>query len=319
VEAVKDARDGKFTPDGQYIIAASDLILFWDSVTCQPVKLGSRSTTHSALDVLSSGNSIAISPDGGLIAIAWRHSISFHDTITGVWLFSLYADADEDDYDSVRSSAFSPDGQLIITSSDKDTLRVWDVHSRKVRHILDGHSIQGVNTCAFSPDGCTILSGGDDHTLRLWDTGTGQMSRTLAGHTGRVTGCGFSPDGHYIFSTSTDKTLRVWDPENGRLLACLFLPGDLESLGVHPSKKILICGDLGGAVYRLEIIGLNYGPIFCTAIERTEGLSLLCPVCRNSFLIKKEILGGEMTCPQEGCATRLKINPFMIEPFVQAK
>jgi WD40 repeat protein len=312
VEAVNDARDGKFTPDGRYILAASDLILFWDSVSCQPVKLGSNTTTHSALDVLRGGNSFAISPDGGLIAIAWRHSISFHDTISGTWLFSFHADADEDDYDSVRSSAFSPDGRLIITSSDKDTLRVWDVATRKVRYILDGHSIQGVNTCAFSPNGCSILSGGDDHTLRLWDTGTGQMSRVLAGHSGRVTGCGFSPDGRFIFSTGSDKTLRVWDPENGRLLACLFLPGDLQSLGVHPSKNTLICGDLGGAVYRLEIIGLNYGPIVCSAIERMEGLSLLCPVCQKPFLIEEESLGEEMTCPQAGCQTPMKINPFVI-------
>ena len=312
VEPVKDARDGKFTPDGRYIVAASDLILFWDSNTCQPVKLGSSSTTHSALDVLSAGNTFAISPDGGLIAIATRHSISFHETSTGIWLFSLHADADEDDYDSVRSSTFSPDGHLIATSSDKDILRVWDVPSRKLFHILDGHSIQGVNACAFSPDGRTIVSGGDDDTLRLWETATGQISGILAGHTGRVTGCDFSPDGLFIFSTSADKTLRVWDSGNGRMLARLFLPGDLQSLGVHPSKNILICGDLGGAVYRLEIIGLDYGPVICTAVEGSEGLSVLCPLCRQRLLIKKESLGGEMTCPKEGCNTRLKINAFLI-------
>ncbi|NJO17020.1 MAG: TIR domain-containing protein, partial [Thioploca sp.] len=58
---------------------------------------------------------------------------------------------------SVRTAAFSPDGQRVVTASADKTARVWDVHTGELRHSLVGHE-DWVNSAAFSPDGQRVVT-----------------------------------------------------------------------------------------------------------------------------------------------------------------
>jgi WD40 repeat protein len=42
--------------------------------------------------------------------------------------------------DSVRSVAFSPDGQLLASSSADNTIKLWDPTTGELRQTLEGHS-----------------------------------------------------------------------------------------------------------------------------------------------------------------------------------
>jgi len=53
-------------------------------------------------------------------------------------------------------------------------------------------------------------------------------------------------------------------------------------------------------------------PLIVTAVDSGAGLSVYCPVCNKASPLGKESLDREITCPQEGCHTRLKLNPFVI-------
>jgi hypothetical protein len=53
-------------------------------------------------------------------------------------------------------------------------------------------------------------------------------------------------------------------------------------------------------------------PLIVTAFDAGKGLSVYCPVCNKTSALSKELLDTEITCPQPGCSTRLKINPFVI-------
>ncbi|MBC1270553.1 hypothetical protein GNF07_26250, partial [Trichormus variabilis FSR] len=68
----------------------------------------------------------------------------------------------------VKSVAFSPDGQRIVSGSWDNTLRLWNVNGQPIGQPLIGHE-GAVNSVAFSPDGQCIVSGSWDNTLRLWD------------------------------------------------------------------------------------------------------------------------------------------------------
>ena len=70
--------------------------------------------------------------------------------------------------DAVRSAAFSPYGQRIVSGSHDNTLKIWDASSGKELQTLKGHD-GNVNHVAFSPDGQRIVSGSGDETLRIWD------------------------------------------------------------------------------------------------------------------------------------------------------
>jgi WD40 repeat protein len=74
---------------------------------------------------------------------------------------------------NVSAIAFSPDGQNLISGSFDQTIRIWDIKTRKIKATLDGHD-DGVNAVAISPDGKIIVSAGGaaqrdtDKKIKLW-------------------------------------------------------------------------------------------------------------------------------------------------------
>ena len=68
--------------------------------------------------------------------------------------------------DTVRSVAFSPDGQHIVSGSDDKLVKVWSVSARKEVASLAGHT-NCVYSVAFSPDGQHIVSGSDDNLVKV--------------------------------------------------------------------------------------------------------------------------------------------------------
>ncbi|MCB9000328.1 MAG: hypothetical protein H6540_09755, partial [Bacteroidales bacterium] len=67
----------------------------------------------------------------------------------------------------VRSVALSADGSRVVSGSDDNTLKVWDMASGEELRTLTGHS-GGVRSVALSADGSRVVSGSDDNTLKVW-------------------------------------------------------------------------------------------------------------------------------------------------------
>jgi WD40 repeat protein len=117
---------------------------------------------------------------------------------------------------AVYAVAVSPDGTRLASTSENQTVRIWDIRSSRrgevstALHVLTGHTgvAKGV---AFSPDGTRLATASDDHTVKIWDAETGEEYITLRGHLDRVTSVVFSPDGNRLASTSQDKTVRIWE------------------------------------------------------------------------------------------------------------
>ena len=144
--------------------------------------------------------------------------------------------------DQVTSVAFSPDGRQIVSGSDDQTLRLWDVATGEEVRQLSGHTDQ-VTSMAFSPDGRQIVSGNGDQTLRLWDVATGEEVRQLSGHTGWVTSVAFSPDGRQIVSGSDDQTVRLWAAASGEELRQLSGHTDqVTSVAFSPDGRQIVSG-----------------------------------------------------------------------------
>jgi len=169
--------------------------------------------------------------------------------------------------DWIRSVAFSPDGNRIVSGSDDESVRVWDAETGEQLRELQGHT-DSVSSVAFSPDGDQVISGSFDKSVRVWDVETGQQLRELQSHTDSVRSVAFSPDGNRIVSDSQDKSVRVWDnlvldaqwvlEEGGWILSSLFGFHQLSAMScsVHTTHSSY----LGTALQQSPLHNANLGP-----------------------------------------------------------
>merc|ERR1712216_821087 len=121
-------------------------------------------------------------PPPALVSLNWGSVGVKHTLITG-------------HSSTVMTTAFSPDGAVLVSGSIDNTLKVWDATNwGTVLATLTGHTGAGVMTSAFSPDGAVLVSGAGDNTLKVWDaTNWGTVLATLTGHTSMVYTSAFSP------------------------------------------------------------------------------------------------------------------------------
>ena len=163
-------------------------------------------------------SNIAYSPDGTRLAVAGSIGIWIYNAQTYQEIALLTGHTGR-----VTSIAFSPDGSVLSSGSQDNTVRVWDTVTGEHRRTLTGHT-SVVQSVAFSPDGRTLASGSGhslsketDSTVRLWNAVTGEHKGTLTGHTDWVNSIVFSPDGGILASSGgwRDNTIRLWDAVTG--------------------------------------------------------------------------------------------------------
>lgn len=149
---------------------------------------------------------------------------------------------------SITCVAFSPDGDILATSSDDRTVKLWHVATEQETVTFNGHTAE-VLSVAFSPDGKTIASGSVDRTARLWSVTTRKEIATLTGHHDIVGSVAFSPDGQALATGSWDGTAKLWEVAAGKELATLTgHMGPVKAVAFAPDGKTLATGSVDNTI-----------------------------------------------------------------------
>ena len=80
----------------------------------------------------------------------------------------------------------------------------------------------------------------------------------------------------------------------------------------HPFRASVACGDVGGSVYLVDLVGITMGPLVVTAVDLGDGPAVRCPVCRERHPLQEAWLGRELDCPGSACTARWRVNPFVV-------
>lgn len=294
-----------FSPDSRYIACAGkdwDLEV-WDTKTCKETitfELDSDTKTLDC-DISPDGKYLVASDPKGFEILIWDFVSKEKDILRKFEVHKIV----------VNTCKFSPDG-LWIASGDWDSnLLIWDVTTGNVLHKLIGQT-GSVNCCSFSPDGKQIVSGNENGSMQIWAVDSGDRIRSIPAHAKFVSGCAFSPDGSLIVSSGEDTFLKVYDANSFDLLAQFPFSGQLISLGLHPFEPKLVCGDHNGTLYKVELMGIVYQPIFVTPIYHKSHLLVRCPACKQEYQVDKLQLGMILRCQSPDCRLQLMINRFIL-------
>ena len=136
------------------------------------------------------------------------------------------------------SITWSPDGHILAAGAI-GSLILWDRDTGQLLRALGGHSSWVLNLL-WSPDGQTLASAAKDNIIRLWDIGTGKLLRSLIGHSDEINSLAWSPDGQTLASAAKDNIIKLWDIGTGKLLRSLIGHSDeINSLAWSPDGQTL--------------------------------------------------------------------------------
>uniref|UniRef100_A0A915PRX7 F-box domain-containing protein n=1 Tax=Setaria digitata TaxID=48799 RepID=A0A915PRX7_9BILA len=109
-------------------------------------------------------------------------------------------------------------GDLIVTGSDDNTLKIWSASKAVCLQTLTGHT-GGVWSSQMSEDGKIVTSGSTDRTVRIWCVETGRCLHCLQGHTSTVRCMTLKED--VLVTGSRDTSIRLWNIRDGACIRIL--------------------------------------------------------------------------------------------------
>jgi U3 small nucleolar RNA-associated protein 15 len=140
----------------------------------------------------------------------------------------------------VRVTKFSTNNQQVLSASDDNTVRLWDIASESCINQFD-HT-DHVRTACMGIDPHLILSGSYDHTIKLWDTRS-NIAVFSMDHIAPIESVLFMPGGGMLCSAGGNR-IKMWDMKAGLLHSIAPHSKTITDLAIDSTNSYLLSGSL---------------------------------------------------------------------------
>ena len=182
----------------------------------------------------------------------------------------------------VNSVAVSADGRFIVSGSDDNTIKVWNIQERREECTFTGHT-SDVSSVAVSADGRFIVSGSEDNTIKVWNIQERREECTFTGHTNYVLSVAVSADGRFIVSGSDDNTIKVWNIQERRE-ECTFTghTNVVLSVAVSADGRFIVSGSEDNTI---KVWNIQERREECTFTGHTNAVSSVAVSADGRFIV----------------------------------
>lgn len=230
------------SPDGSRVVAqGSGGLCVWDT------------SDGTITDRFSGGSTAAWSPDGSLIAtddtdanvvLIDADTGKQHETLSGHDVPDV-----EDGSPGLTDIAFSPDGDLMASAGEDNSVRVWSLADGESQAVLDTGDDYATHV-EFSPDGSHLVVAGaqdpfsnGDTPVQIWDVDSGERvsGNEIQGHNAI-----YGPDGKRLAVVdleSDDEEVYLADIDSPDTHKTYPRRADANDMGFSPDGSLLAIAD----------------------------------------------------------------------------
>lgn len=140
----------------------------------------------------------------------------------------------------VSCGRFTPDGKLLITGSNDESIKIWVPTQGTAQHTINGDLFHQAPIICFDCTDSVIISGAEDGSLRLSNIATGKILNKYENHENSVESIQICKTLPIFTSASLDGLIKFWDLNNGQLRSTVLAhSGGVTKTILHPSQPLL--------------------------------------------------------------------------------